>query len=819
MQPMDAIRFREVRFLAPVVILLLLATPPPGQASPTVDGVRIGVVIDGPSETNAEILALFQREITALLEGEFDARFPADKIATADWDRASVTAALERLLTDDEVDLVLAIGFMASCLATLEEDLPKPVVAPFAVSTLMRDLPMTDGVSGVRNLTYLAVPDLILRDLRAFEEVVAFERLAFLYHRPIAEAFPDASRRSKDRVREALDIDLYPVPAHDSADEALAALPPAVDAVYLTALPAMSRREMQRLAEGLIERKLPSFSMVGRRDVEAGVLVGLLPEAAFDQRARRTAIVIQRILLGEAPETLPVSIATEQRLSLNMATARAIGVSPRWVLISEADLVDEVGRESVSEWTLGGAMREAVSVNMDLVARQFATQAGRQRIREARARLLPQLEVGATGLWIDDDRAEASFGQTAEQTLLGSAGLTQLLFSEPAWANLSIQKHLQEGRELELEALRLDVARDAAVAYLNVLAAQALERIEKENLKVTRENLELAKVREQLGVAGPAEVYRWEAQIAQSRDQVIQANAQRNLAEMQLNRILHRRIEESFTLSEAGLDDPDLLLRLAPPFVYVDDRQNFRLLRRYLSELALEISPELAALDAAIAAQGRYVTSQSWQYVAPTLALQAKAENKFIEEGAGSGPSGLSGLLPPGAPPLPEADDLNWQVALSLSLPLFQGGERYATHARARAELDQLRMQREATTEKIEQQVRSALHASGASYASIRLTNEAAEAAARTLDVVKEAYAVGAVSILELLDAQNAALATEQAAAIAVYAFLADYARVQRAIGRFDVFLSEEEKQINIDRLEEYIREHGGVIRQGQEVR
>jgi outer membrane protein TolC len=102
----------------------------------------------------------------------------------------------------------------------------------------------------------------------------------------------------------------------------------------------------------------------------------------------------------------------------------------------------------------------------------------------------------------------------------------------------------------------------------------------------------------------------------------------------------------------------------------------------------------------------------------------------------------------------------------------------------------------------------------GAAYASIRLTRDAADAAAKTLSVVTEAYARGAVSILDLLDAQNAARTTEEAAAIAVYKFLSDYTRMQRALGQFDVFLSEEEKREMIDRLERFILENGGALPQ-----
>jgi outer membrane protein len=48
----------------------------------------------------------------------------------------------------------------------------------------------------------------------------------------------------------------------------------------------------------------------------------------------------------------------------------------------------------------------------------------------------------------------------------------------------------------------MDIIQAAASAYLNVLRARNIERIEKENLKLIRENLERARIRVETGVAG-----------------------------------------------------------------------------------------------------------------------------------------------------------------------------------------------------------------------------------------------------------------------------------------------------------------------------
>jgi outer membrane protein TolC len=109
--------------------------------------------------------------------------------------------------------------------------------------------------------------------------------------------------------------------------------------------------------------------------------------------------------------------------------------------------------------------------------------AGAQNVHIARSVLLPQIEAAATGVVIDKDRAESSFGSQAERTLSGAATLSQVIYSEPAWANLSIQRHFQAALAKDRDQLRLDIARDAALAYLRVLRAKTFERIQKNNLQ------------------------------------------------------------------------------------------------------------------------------------------------------------------------------------------------------------------------------------------------------------------------------------------------------------------------------------------------
>jgi len=762
--------------------------------------VRIGIVLDGPWEKDREMLNLFEHEVLDLTGGEFDVRFPLEKRVTADWTAPGVKAAIDQLLADPEIDLIIAAGQIASHDICRRGPLPKPAIAPIVIDVELQEIPIKDGTSGVKNLNYLTYPAGIYRDLEAFLEIVPFEKLTVFASKHYLESLPVVESYSEN-ISKQLGIESQRIKVGTSAEEALAGIPPDAQAVYVAPLFHLPPGEFDILVQGLIDRKLPSFSLYGTSEVELGIMAALKP-FFIPRLARRVALNIQRILLGEEAGSLPVGFSVAEKLTINMATARAVGVSPGWGVLTEAELIDERRPEISRRVDLKSVAMEAREVNLDLAAMDRSVAAGEEEVNEARSSLLPQLDVSALGVVIDEDRAEASFGQQAERTFSGSLSATQVIFSEPAWANLSIQNDLQETREWKRQQLVLDITLESTTAYLNVLRLKTLENIQKENLKLTRSNLDMARVREMIGSAGPAEVYRWESQIASNRKVVIEASANRNLAEIQLNRILNRPLEEPFVTVEDDINDSSLFAIGEQFSLYTGDRRSFRIFRKAMVEECLNASPELAALDAAIAAQERVLSSANYSFWTPTVALEAKIENRFSENGAGTG----SALDPALSIELPERDDTDWNVGLSASFPIFSGGSRTAARRKALEELEKLELEQKALAERIEQRIRSALHNMGASYAGIWQARKAAEASAKTLNVVGDAYAQGTVSILDLIDAQNNDLVADLVAADAVFEFFIDMMETERAAGKFSLFMSEDEKTARTNRIEAFYK-------------
>lgn len=749
---------------------------------------QVGILYDGPWWRAEEVLTSFQTAILELTRGEFEVRF--DHSEMGEWTAESVAAAAARLYANEDVDVVLGLGPLAAQQLAQRADHPKPTVCPFALNPALSEFPRQGTGSGLANFNYIAMPTRHERDLQIFYDLVRFEKLAVLLNEPIWSGY-DAVRRNFVSALEEKPYEFEVFPIRDDVEGFFAALTPDFDAVLVAPLILLDEERFASLAQGFVERGLPSFSMLGPEDVEAGVLASASPATDLPRLARRVSLHVQAALLGDSLADLPIDMPSGERLTINMRTARAIKFRPTFATLSDADLLHEDARPAGPLMTLRDVAEEAVRVNLALRAEQRAVAAGREAVNQARAQRRPFASVGVSGAQIDEDRAESLFATSAERSLSATLGVSQLIYSDAVNADISIEERRQAQRELDRRSLELETVEAATVAYLDVLRARTLVRIERDNLDLTRQNLELARVRRDVGSAGPSEVYRWESELAGARRSVIDAEAAESKARYSLNQLLNRPQESLINLGDTTLENSGLLVDAKQVGRYVRDPWSFEVLRDFLVARALQVSPEIAALDEAIAASERAVQAARRSFWAPEVSLQGGL-TRLIDEGGAGADRDFSLPIPGFELELP--DDTSWSLSLEASLPLIAGGQRLAALRQARANLDDVVLTRQSVAEQVELAVRAALRDAASTFASIELSAASADAARKNLDVVADAYSEGTLSILDLLDAQNAALVADQAAATAIYDHLIANLRAQRAVGEFDFFRSDENK-------------------------
>jgi outer membrane protein TolC/ABC-type uncharacterized transport system substrate-binding protein len=799
-----------------VIILILWCGTALTQDKPAEKGIVIGIVVDGEWDLNQPVLNDLEKELKAALSQQTTISIPRDKILVGDWTLKKVSELNNKLLADNEVDILIGYGVLASYDLAHRDNLPKPVIAPVILDTLIQKIKSVNGTSGVKNLSYLIFPGTYVRDLQLFKEIVDIKNMILLQSEYYQDLFKDMPI-SDEGLGSKFGINIKRFIIKDDVDGFLNSIPENTDAVYIHVLP-ISRDKFKELVKGLNEKRLPTFSFLGETDVRDGVMAGANPDI-FPRLARRIALNLQRILLGEDPGTLSVNFSPAKKTFINLQTAFSVGVSPKWTTLLEADVIqmEPAMIEGAGNYSLEDVIRKIGNDNLDVLAKIRETASSYQNIPIARSNLFPNIDISATGLIIDSDRALA--GSQPEKKIYGEASVSQILFSEPVIANLNIQNLLYEAKLNELEAFRQTTILEGSKLFINYLRARKIFTILLDNLKLLRVNLEIAQNRESIGAAGPEEPLRWEAEVAGLKKAVMDVQALMNQSQLALKQVLNIPLIYVINVLEISRDNQKLLINNKKLERLLEDPVSYDLLVEFLVNYGLKKSADIQMLKSIVETNERSLTSLSLSRFIPTVSAFGTVTNTFYKSEISS-PFSLNFYpIPAGIGPeipnylgqvlsgikIPLPDDVDWNVGINISLNLFNGMGTSARIEQSEVELQKIKIQLKSLEDKIALGIRSEMENLKAKYFGIEQSRIQVEAANNTLKIVTDSYSRGALSILSLLDAQSAALNSQQVAANALYDLFTGYMQLQRAIGQYDVLLTDEERESYIKDITDYI--------------
>ena len=216
----------------------------------------------------------------------------------------------------------------------------------------------------------------------------------------------------------------------------------------------------------------------------------------------------------------------------------------------------------------------------------------------------------------------------------------------------------------------------------------------------------------------------------------------------------------------------------------------------FIVAYAARSSPMLMALDKNIDAQSIELGRAKRSFVLPELAAGFTYDRVLDEQQVGM-PQPVSGSS--------AVDDNEWMFTVRASIPLFEGAGRFYKVKSATSQLRYWRGRREKARQMLEQNARDVLQSLWSSFPNIELQRIAADRMQRNLDIIRKKYADGSEAILSLLDAQHGAFSANQAAALAVYAYLSDLIDLQRTISWFEFDKTEEQKDALVKDMADFM--------------
>jgi len=756
--------------------------------------IRVGVLIDGPSAREVISADDLERAATAVYGDSLKLTVPPQMRLNGNWDQSALNAALDRLEADPQIDIVVTLGFAASHLVAHRAQWPKPTIAASVLDPVLQTFPLKAGTSGRHNFTYATTLNRVEDQVETFHRIIGFSHLVVLADPLALQVVPELQIKAGElQVSTGATVVLR---STGNLTDALANLPPGTDAVYVSPLMRLSGDELHLLANQLAQQKTPTFSMLGRSEVEQGILLATSSDTQRTEHlARRVALDIQRIVGGDDAANIEVAVTSEERLVVNMHTAHLIGFSPRWDDLTDAIQLAEEDTQNQRSISLLQALDAAISNNPTLRAAQLGTDVAADQTRIARSALLPSLAANTSHTQIDPSHADPLL--LAQRTTEVGATGRLTLYSDSAWAGWSVSRRVAAAADEQARQDLLDTIQQTATSYFSLLRARSVESVRRQNVENTRQNLETARAREAVGLSTRSDYLRWVAQMAIARQDLLLAEANARQATVQLRQLIHDESSQPLVAAEAGIDEP--LKWIASPHTqqYLDTPVKWGVFQEFILNQAHEYSPEIKRVDELIAGQQRKVTSARRAFYIPDLVAIALASDEFSRSGVGSERT-------PSTP-----DNTAWFVGIQARLPIFSGGLLDATLSESRHQLRQLDSERDATVDAVDARARSVLARITSSYPAIGLSREAAAAALDNYTKVADGYARGVVSITDLISAQDASLNSELSQAQATFTFLIDFTDTLRVSNSFDVLLDPQTREPWYSTVDAWFTTHG----------
>lgn len=731
----------------------------------------IGFMVDNRSSDTDQLLQQLQQEITAVVGEDANIRFPAAHMYVNDYQLTVAKTQYQKLLESD-VDVIIAFGVITSEVVSRQATHRKPTILFGAINQDYNDLDITQKTSGIKNFTYLIESESFKEDLSKLKQLTSFKNIGIVVDEGVVQFL-----HLKDTFEPVLNElgSSYQIIAYEEVADIIEELY-AVDALYLAGGFFLKQEEVQQLANALIARKIPSFTINGVEQVKQGIMASHQAAGDINQFFRRIALTVDDFVAGTPLSEMPVFIDYTSQLTINYNTAEAVGVPIKYSLLADTDFVGEFYNVlSESNYNLIQVIEQVLNKNLNLEAARINVDLAAQNLATSKNNYKPSISTSLSGTYIDPDLATISNGTNPEYSSAGTLTLSQTLYSNAANANIAIQNSLLQAQQEQFNTEELDSIFSAINAYFNVLILKTNAQIQLLNLALTKDNLKLAQQSFEIGQSGKSDTLRFQSAKAQNTQAMVEASNQLEQAYIQLNQLLNNPIDFEIDIKDVTLDQG------------VFENYNYNLLTELLDDPALrnpfidfvimkakQNAPELKALKHNLAAAEAEIDLNGKRRFLPTVALQGQYNKTFDRSGAGSAP------LPGGS----FLDD-NYSVGISVSIPLFSRNQFNTDLKTALLRRDQLDVNKINTEQNIDVNIRTGVLRLVNEMSNIQLSEVSELTAKESLDLTMTSYTNGAVNIVQLIDAQNNYINAQLAKANAIYNFLLNALQLERSLGYY----------------------------------
>lgn len=325
------------------------------------------------------------------------------------------------------------------------------------------------------------------------------------------------------------------------------------------------------------------------------------------------------------------------------------------------------------------------------------------------------------------------------------------LIAPQLWKSLKLND-IEIAQNVEAaRASRLTMANSVRSAYYALLLALDSHEVLMKNYETTKFNAEIYKKKFETGTASEYDVLRSSVQVKNLEPSIIEAENTIRRAQLQLLLLM-------------GVDITTPL----KPTASLDDYKEKMYDRTMAIDTSLDNNTDLRTLDLKTDYLRRALEVQKMAWY-PTLSGSINYMWHSMSMGS----------------PL---KNFNWTTAstaaLSLSIPLFQGGTRYYKQRQAEVAYKEMTWQRENLERTLNVQVRTQMDNIQKNVKQISTNEAGVEQARKANQIMEKSFQIGAASYLDLRDSEVALLESELSYYQSIYNYLVAESELQLLLGK-----------------------------------
>jgi len=779
------------------------------KPAPNAKPIELAFVFDGPSDKNQKVLEQFQKTIKVQLLPDYIASFPKDLIFTGDWTEKGARAASDKALAS-RARMVISLGYLSSEYYTGKKNKAKYVITIDQYG--LRDFG-EHFFNPIQQMTSDFVTFKVLNP--------SIKKTAILLNETYYKTRNDWNTFVAKKLQEKkCDLAFVVLPVNSNISASLSKIPNDVDSVFVTPLYNLSYDQRKELYKQLNAKKLPTFSSVGKEDVELGAMLGASTADVDKKLAEATSFNIHGVLHGQPVKNEKIPFYDDKVIYYNADTGEALGYTPALRLLNNATVISNKPKKT---YDLNGLITALDDSNLDMIRKRYLINAARRSVTSAYLRYLPTLRLDL-GYQTYNSGYATTYSDVPTSVGAFTVAMDQVIYSPDLVTNIIVKHKKLKFDKAESDLTKANTEYHVANLYIEMLMLANMLKIQEEYVQETRDNLAIARVREKTGKCGYEEVFRWAGEVSESEKKLLSMQADYKNMQIQINKLLNNKNQkEEFTFKPLTANDPAFFTSDLHVIDHVRDPKKLEQFTEMLVKEVQYLSPETTKLKAAIAMKKAEMSNYGQKFFMPNAKMSLEYQTQFGRnlpyENAGhnqmigansaaSSAAATAAAVNAGAPagtalaaganawaygipgmstgyynsPYLGLDQQSFRFFIGAQWKPIEGGHKIAEIARCKAELNELNAYLEEVNMDIEMRVRSVVNHAIAKYFMIEKSYKAMFAEEENYEMVKAKYLRGECPVNQLADAQQLYLKAKVDAINSQYDFFKELIWVQRGL-------------------------------------